>query len=265
MRLISIVLGALFIALVVRGAQPPAAKVVAPQNRAVATPWRPDDIGTLVDKLLVGGGARPKGEFETTEEFDKKVEALLRANSTDLRFELPSASLELESLDEERLTYDADSQTVTVRLRPSSIILYDDYSIPSFQSFKIKSRTTRKSTYLGMNAFGVMKTITLIERDDFGIALSRASRVTDKPWVAMEGVTPAIARALKPSLRVCLKGKLADSHVYRDSDHTDPTISSPYKVKSRKFYLLFDLEEIQLIDSRNGRVLASNNGGQGKP
>ncbi|MDQ1472531.1 MAG: hypothetical protein QOJ99_4011, partial [Bryobacterales bacterium] len=94
----------------------------ADRRRFVTT--GPDSISALVRKLILGGGRREKGEFETSEHFDASQAALLKANSRRLIF------LKDVTPGVKEFVYDADTGMMAVQL-PEAIASLTDQGTSS--------------------------------------------------------------------------------------------------------------------------------------
>lgn len=246
-------------------AQVPATPGAANRNpqvvpRPPVSAWKRDDIRLLTRRLIAGGGTDKKGEFETTEHFESRMASLLKNNSQKLVFVKPSEDLVRWVDPGEDITYDADTRQFTAHLRAQPASLYEDASI-STDSVTIRSILLSSWDYIGKNSFGVSKRIHSSVWEDYGVAFSNDSAVEfSGVWDFLGPIDPRDAKLLKPFLSIALVGTLAEAHVHIESKHSEPTISSPYERLTNSFHVLMTLQEIQVIDTRTGRVVASAKG-----
>ena len=242
-----------------------------------------DDIESLV-RQLVALGSGTKGEFETTAQFDARVQ---RASQPDKQYTLTyctglqqSSSFSIFGACD--YAYDADQGTMTVYIGMEERQFKPDYTpVPAV---RIKTVTRRTEHHVGTNSFGAVVPFTSRFDEDFGVVPSQAS----VSWfVSLEPTSPEEARLgteyaklremyptshapafsfplgvekardIKASLRLMLVGTVPGLLVYREDSFDAATVSDPLEVTTRRFYVQFSVNEVRIIDSRTGNVLAN--------
>src|ERR1700693_800722 len=122
-----------------------------PQKKpSTASPSR-QDIESVIKRLIASGAARPKSEFETTEQYHKRISLLLDPNQ--LVFLLPVGEAVNDAV---RFKYDADNQTMSAEVWGVSNWLVDSDNTPKedpplFQVV-VKERLLSSRQYVGSNA-----------------------------------------------------------------------------------------------------------------
>jgi len=202
--------------------------------------------------------ARRKREFESTEEYWKRVELLdgkpylgsLRLNSR-LAFILGSESVRRE--------YDADSGVLTVVVKLSGVVEGDNWNTDSYAAV-IQKNDGPTSTYLGQNAYGAsttvvktqqfFRTVAFVNHSQIGIrgSVSSASLACEIP------LDPATARKLKDRLKVVLVSRLSRPYMTSGVIERRPTLSYPSANEAFHTNLVAELMEIWIYDPLTGTV-----------
>lgn len=209
----------------------------------------PDSIQTVISRLIAGGGRKEKGEFETSGHFEAAQAALLKANSGRyifLKDVTPGAT---------DFSYDADSGTMRGYLEEGSSRLTDEPS--GSRTITLKSIPTGSRRYPAKNAFNASVVVIASTFDDFEIAMTDEPRRLNSPIHMEFAISPERARMLKPFLRFALFGTLADAHVYKDSLDTEAKFDDPHELHVTRLILLMNIEQIDVVDSRTGKVVFS--------
>jgi hypothetical protein len=235
-----------------------------PKSKATST-QRPttDDIESVV-RQLVALGPGIKGEFETTAQFEARVQ---KTSQPDKQYTFsycaglnPSSSgVPFGVCD---YAYDADKETMTVYMDMEERHFRPDYN--SLPAIRIKNVTRRTEHHVGTNSFGARVQFTSRFDDDFGVVLSQAS-VSWLVSLSRSSPDPAFSfplsietvRGIKASLRLVLIGTVPGILVYRDDSFDAATVSFPFEVTIKRFYLQFSVIEVRIIDSRTANVLAT--------
>jgi hypothetical protein len=210
-----------------------------------------DNIVALITQLVNGGGLNEKGEFETSDHYKSKMDALRKANDKRFVFIKPS--------EDDEFIYDADRAVLHMNLQPGERIAGGDDLVPSFA---LSTTTISRRSYMGSNAFGVKKLITASVYNQYWIAAGKDSGYEfseatsgQNTFDSLERDVPmdvSRAKLLKPYLRFAFYGRLADAHVFFDSRSTTATIESPYEHVTRYLTVLFTIDLIKVVDSRTG-------------
>jgi hypothetical protein len=212
------------------------------------------DIESVIKRLIASGATRPKSEFETTEQYEKRVSLALDRNQ--LLFLLPVGE---EDGDVVSFKYDADQQTMAADLWGVMqwLVRSDNTSKenpPHFQ-VEVKRRLLSSRQYLGSNAFGVNKTISFKEFDEFGLALDNNGMLSQEHPTFTWPMTVEEARLVKPFLRVAVRCVQNAPGVYTDLTHGEPSIDWPKEFVNHLYYLPVLVEEVWILDFRSGKLV----------
>ena len=235
-------------------------KTTLPQKQLSVGGFVAQDVESRV-KRLMASGPKPKSEFETTEQYEKRL-ALAR-DPTQLVFVLPDHPVPNDG--SSIFIYDAENQTMTVDLHISNNTVHEVE--PPFNSFyaasndvggrnvytlDLKERNVSSRQYIGSNAFGVKKVISYIEYSHFGLTLDyKGLYGSSYSWA----VTASDAQALKRFLRMAVLCVQSLPSVYKDEEHVEPTISDPVELVVHKFYLPVLVQQLWIFDTRSGNIV----------
>jgi len=107
-------------------------------------------------------------------------------------------------------------------------------------------------SYVGSNAFGVKRKVKTIFRTSLCLQL------LDHPdWVNFHepvNIDPATAKAMTRVGHLVLLGTLREPYRWSEMNTSSPTLDDPYKVMHLAVAILFDLQEVLIIDPVTGRV-----------
>jgi S1-C subfamily serine protease len=218
------------------------------------------DVESLVKRLMVSG-PKPKSEFETAEQYEKRL--VLAKDPRQLFFVLPEHPVPNDWLNIFR--YDAEAQVMTVDLPVSSDKVYavepqfnnfnpvsERWQGRNFYKLDLKQRSVSSRRYLGSNAFGVQKLISYMEYLRFGLTLDEAGlHQTSYSWP----ISPADAQAVKAFLRVGVLCVQSVPSVYKDEQHDEPTTSDPVELVVNRYYLPVLIQQLWIVDSRSGTIV----------
>jgi hypothetical protein len=260
-------LAALVVAQQGSGPQPKAGSLVSGPRKSTpsSTANRPNtkigvSIAQVVDRLIAGGAAKGKGEFETTEEYDSRQKALA-AQFTELAFLLPKDSV----FDAAPFAYDADHAEMQVHLRAMREFLHNNDDLTEVKALQLASSDIHTGTSFRTGASG--RRVRIDTKSEYGIIISPHSPIRfDLYEPYFNNVLPStvmyrfpinvtLARTVKPFLRAVIVGRLDEGHVYQESD-TDPNLGNySDDLRRDRFYIQFNVEEIQVVDVRTGETL----------
>jgi hypothetical protein len=180
--------------------------------------------------------APPKDEFETTADYQKRLEKLKsEAKPTRTKFALV--------LTEQISQYDADRQVLNVR----TVFNKRD----GFTTTLLKT-DNRTSYYDATNAFGAVFRVSKISTQNYWLDLK--SNLADEPINTDIKVDIPTARSLKDNLRTLIYFELNEPYVKRDFVETAPTFSSPTETSSLTIrYFALPLE-IWLFNQQTGEI-----------
>jgi hypothetical protein len=219
-----------------------------------------NDIVQLIDSLVAAGAEKGKGEYETTEEYESRSNAIC-ARYGRLMFLVPEKAATFE--------YDADKREVNAHLCIWLRLLdgAPDSDGPP-EALILKSERVGSSSYIGTNAFGAKTAIQLRTEFEHGIIISRSSKIVKtlakddtgyEYGFATYGFTfpldIAQARTIKPFLRALAVGKPDEARVYKGHDHIAATLDSPSEVRRKGVFLRFLIDEVRILDIRSGKLI----------
>jgi hypothetical protein len=206
-----------------------------------------DTIASVIQKVLASPAARPKGEFETTEQYNAR--SIMTDNKVYV-FVLPRVWGDFE--------YDADAQTMTANIFTNERTLE-----PKLRTVDLRQVLKVQNRYAGQSAFGVKMMISLRYYDVFGVAIAADSPIQLRDKDDLEGFWGCIGfkwrigldrtKSLKPYLRRVIAGRVAGPTVFEDTKEKSPTVTVSMKYEQK--YLLFRLQEVRVVDERSGALV----------
>jgi len=213
-----------------------------------------NNIVQVIDSLIAAGGAKTKGEFETTSDFDARMKAL-SSHYGQLAFlvsEKTTASLE----------YDADAGEMTVAL--SAYVAFDGSENLDTRVFHL-SGLVQNASYINKNAYGVETSRRKKNYFQYGVKIGLDSPVLaamdkdDNTAVAVYTFKfpcdAATARSIKPYLRAVVVGSMVDGHVYQSSEPLD--LGAAVSVEQLNvLFVPFHVQEFRVVDVRTGKLIA---------
>jgi hypothetical protein len=232
--------------------------------------FRPHDISRISMRLADLKDREKKGEFETTEEYNKRLEANRRSPILGNLTLADVYAIEVEHLSK---TYDADKRILKVRSPAISLGINLRAKKQDLRSFTVMSNLVGRSTYTGSNAFGVSKEIEKTEYANYDLEFDDAAFFplyggsvsdfgkgehyvyyakfgTDIPMEAEE------AMKSKGNIRALFVCKFISPYINISESHTTPTIDSPKDVTVTTSKLSIDLLEVWFYNKVNGNVYA---------
>ena len=222
----------------------------------------------------------PKGEFETTVQFETRKAATLSGTTSNLIISMPLHY-------NDQIVYDADNQKLRIYSAAFSgggFYPRDDFEaagvtdkIPANQFGNIDvlvSRTeTPIGTYEAQNAYGAKTEVTKIQQTSKGIfdhmtpdflsadlfkipersALTSPERSLKNPYLIGElALTPAEAQTLKPTLKLAFMVTPKEPYLVQGSQHVgETTISNPTDVTDNFSILIADIQCGLVTDATN--------------
>lgn len=219
-----------------------------------------NNIVQVIERLVAAGATKGKGEFETTEGYDSRQKALA-AQITELAFLLPKDSV----FDPAPFAYDADHAEMQVHLRAMNEFFHNNDDLTEVKSILLGSSDIHIGTSFRTGAYG--RRVRINTLSEYGIIISPHSPIRfDSYEPYFNNVLPSTvmyrfpinvtqARTVKPFLRTVIVGRLDEGHVYQESD-TDPNLGNySDDLRRDRFYIQFNVEEIQVVDVRTGETL----------
>ncbi|WP_395064738.1 hypothetical protein [Flavobacterium sp.] len=212
-----------------------------------------------------------KNEFETTEQFEKRLsieterKVLGTLNEDDL-FAIKSQYQNLNCL---KFKYDADNQEVELAIELKDYI--NEENKIEFdgkkKSIEISKSTLKNQKYNGKNAFGVSKEINSRQELYYNLQIENWKSFINKDNLInlKFKVKPNIAKKIKEEdlygynglLGFIYIGKINESLVSNGYYYSGkPTITKPYEFEYNINYIDFDLYEIWVYNKNTGEILS---------
>jgi hypothetical protein len=187
--------------------------------------------------------SRQKGEFETTEEYQKRLKDLNSENpftSGTYAFAIPPSSV----------SYDADSQTFNLEFKaePASHNM-------TYVYLPLKHGAKDMGSYVAQNAFGAAFTVTRSLFFSYELWLAKGQGPTD--CIKSVSVELAEAKALKANILALVIVRPLKPFASASKTFTHATFTDPREDTFETNTLYATSTEVRFYDARDGRVLAS--------
>lgn len=243
----------------------------------------PHYAGNDLQKIYTAleGRAEPKGEFETTSEYQNRLSpAMTMPIAGELR---PDSMLAFViqpggNLDSGRFNhrYDADKEEMLVILTPAETYQDDKYKkqdsaghIETTNAI-IWEEGIRSRSYMASNAFGASTEVTSSIHDRYALLYDTSTSVDEMVKMANDGRVDELvgvkevrfhlpiseAKAIGDRLRVLVICSIKEVPVMSGSAYSAPTISAPVEIAFKDKYLHVTLDSIWVFDDETGKVLA---------
>ncbi len=183
-----------------------------------------------------------KGEFETTSEFDARLE---KEYLVPLTGSLNFNSLYAFYYDGFNLSYEADESKFILAINDEPS--YDSKSV----TLTLINSTTNIGSFIGQNAFGVKKRIKV--RSEVSINLNLWKVANFENDVSFE-IERNKAIRIKPYIRVLILAKLSDPFLSKDKNVDDATISDPNLITYYDYNIEAEYRGLVLYDIRTGEI-----------
>jgi hypothetical protein len=220
------------------------------------------DIKSLVATIRNSPASKPKSEFETTEQYERRVGSFKDPGK--LSFRLLN---EVDGTPNVDISYDADHQILSIEVMASLIFLTESTGVEP--GFLLNRARLSISQYVGSNSFGIKKLITKADYAEYGVLLATPARVFDLSGSQFDKnaqahfelqVPVTDARHLKLTLRAVLVCNIDKPAIVEAFQGVTPTISSPFETNTSQFLVPVNPRELILYDSSTGRVVARRTG-----
>ena len=237
---------ALFLSLALALLAAPAAP--APFDRSVKA-VRPGLVGNDFMAIFNARQIKPKGEYETTDQYEKRVAALA---GEDFAFRLGPPQMK----------YDADKGAFVVYLREEPPYLSGVLEYPTRDKFSIivGSKDVTQGHYIGSNAMGAKVRVAKDTETTLAITVKGDSQALIRHPLLVP-VEPSVARKVKAFLGFLCVGRLdtSDPEVAKTVViHIDPGIDHPLERTLIYHYLASEQVEVWTYNKATGKVLQKN-------
>ena len=216
-----------------------------------------NDPEAVITAISRSDATKPKAEFETTAEYETRINDARTANRRRIVFVFQDYSSLVVGA---QFSYDADNSTMTAELNLARARFLEGSGFTSYYTTDFTNIVRSRSEYVGTNAFGAKTTITKTFIERYGIVFSlpawfrqSGTGLSDLSLTFPLGV--AQARDLKPNLRIGVICRVEDGKTMHTTDGSKPTFSEPYDTTIDKHYLVALPELLVIFDERTGGVL----------
>jgi hypothetical protein len=247
-----------------KGGPSKSSKPVAKAKVAAAKPETPfDDTvakfppafgGNTVEWVLKHRTIPPKGEFETTAEYNQRLEKF----QSELYVFVPD--------EPENFEYDADAETFSAKIYPDITNVHSRIGW-YFRPFDIHQTKLSESTYVGSNAFGAEALVTKTKSKVTQLVVSETEDILRYSFDSIDisfKLPRDRARSVKPNLRVAFicspkpeqfaPATPSDVNGATGYDISEATIDSPTERWTYYVALRAELRQIWVFDRSTGEV-----------
>lgn len=188
----------------------------------------------LLSRMVAGDNEAEfrKGEFETTGQYAARLQSLLSTKVGD-----PDHLVIRVPVDPFKVTYDADSETATIKF----MLDRTGYS----QRMKFSSKNNSRRQYVGSNAFGVTADVTSIRSTEDTLVFKKRQLSGVRGGVFSPQfdarLPPEQAHLLKENASFLLLVRLTAPFIEGKSRFSEATLDSPYALSTRTHRFSVDL------------------------
>lgn len=231
------------------------------------------NIKAIFDDLVAKKEKAVKGEFETTAEFEARLQHQAQMPILGKLDRNGYFAFVIENSSGETF-YDADSQvmTIAIALRGGDESIYEK----SDKKALVSQSESKREQYEGSNAYGAKAIVTRHLGTDYDIAFSNysgfgVSRYIDSGtrsrghtedyfakdvFMVRIPMDVALAKEVKAKMRILAIVKLLEPYTYEGSFYDKPTISRPDEYFIQYHFLNTTLLELWIFDESTGRIFS---------
>ncbi len=197
--------------------------------------------------------ASKKGEYETTEEYKKRIAQLNLENIYAFKIE-DSWLIHVDP-------YYADSQILRIEINTTPVNASDDF-YDKRDSFIIKEKRQSERSYLGRNAFGVSAMVKEVYILRYGLALINGKNFGIYRFDIKTPIDKA--KNLKEKLAFIIVCKVNPPHeidpiAFDGSDYIKATLNNPIELIYKIYYLNIEALEIWAYNEQTGEIHLKKN------
>lgn len=174
-----------------------------------------------------------KGEYETSDAFQSRMNALVPGGIVAVSISLPESAA----------SYDADRARLVLKspLSISDEIILDHDAMAYFEGVSIKDARKSGGEYVGQNAFGARARVSNESMQSIGIAWKTFPQKNFSPADTISiALAPQAGQAERKRLRLLMIGNVIAPYVVKDSDVSMATIDNPMNFQHDKKSLVVD-------------------------
>lgn len=215
----------------------------------------PGFLGNSFERVYRATLISPKGEYETTAQFEERVQ------------KIPRGVYAFRAENEPTSKYDADTGQLVITPETTMIHVGFDFK-PNYTAYMIRSAVVARKEYVGSNAFGATALVKSERVKEYSIVVGQDRRYGSSTDLVL-AMTPDEARRVRSSLKVLY---VCSTDVPREEqlpsmdmpdlsfdgatgfNSTDATLDDPEERSTYLYSLRVKLLEIWVFDSKTGRV-----------
>jgi len=200
-----------------------------------------------------------KGEYETTNEYNKRIQLISNKKLIN-NLTIDSLFILRVNIDSWDIKYDADQEVLSYRMWSEEFGVKPPYEIreklnldydSQLSCFELLSDEKIINYYKGSNAFGVEKSIVEKEINKYIFLLNnRVSTLFNYQFK----INVTEAKLAKDNLSLLLFIKLKLPYVSSDIEYHRPTITEPKDIKTYLYYFLGDVEMFWIYNNSTGSI-----------
>jgi len=188
-----------------------------------------------------------KGQYETTPQWRDRLAKI---------FPLDQMIVARAKISDASVEYNADAQSLSIRPYTIRRGMMNSSVSDDYDTLAIGERHWPGQSYVGQNALGVSKNITVSFSDEFEIAWHRPENAFMLESFAPQklAIAPAEAKDLQGHLTFQIEGKPAAPYVVENRTVGRPTIDDPFERFNYFRGLVIHPSCLAVIDDRSGKV-----------
>ena len=198
--------------------------------------------------------ASKKGEYETTEEYRKRIAQI---NSENIY------AFKMEDSWRIQQSYYADSQLLRIEINTTPVNASDDF-YDKRESFIVKEKRQSERSYIGKNAFGASVGVREIYSLQYSLALvnGKGEFLNGNGFEVYQldiNISPDKAKILKEKLAFLIICKIKSQYengpiVFDGGQYIKPTLSNPIELVYKIYYLNVKALEIWAYNEQTGEI-----------
>jgi hypothetical protein len=221
------------------------------------------DIRAVIRRIEESPLAKPKSEFETTAQYTARISAF---RDKDFQYVFVMGS------DDEQFEYNADERMLTSSWVTFGERMPEVEGLPGQNVLLIRQDVTGTTHYVGVNAFGVQKNVTVRSVDEYNLILvDRNGIFKQDPTYGYDEAPIRLpmnadqARDLKPNLRIAIVCTVTSPRVYETWEEDKATLTIPLETYTHTRFIAIRPDQVWVFDSRTGRIVSRRMGAASTP
>lgn len=236
----------------------------------VCDEWLPSAKDASIAQVFakVKTAVKPRGEFETTAEFNARATAALGAINAGMVTQTGvDQMVATQKYPADWLKYDADSGTLSIPISSfetlaSGVETFADTAekgaTPSRNFIWISESEARTGSYAASNAFGATTTVTRYAGQQYGLVF--VDIPAREGWVRQKGgvkisLAPDRAQQIKSHIGLKIIAKLMPPGWFEGKFSFTPTLTAPIDRRTDQRYLAVAATCVAIVDVSTGDVL----------